>query len=129
MPAVLVVEYNADFAQILCEAAEDAGFACSIASSTDEALKTLHTSTSPPDFILADVMVPGIPVEELLHAVRASPAWAQIRFGLMTAGFKEDVPDAPVDAILKKPFSLEHLLTILRSTLTPHGSGTPVPSN
>ena len=128
MPAVLVVEYNADFAQILCEVARDVGFACSIASSTDEALEALHTSPKPPDFILADVMVPGMSVEQLLHAVRASPALAKIRFGLMTAGFKHEVPDAPVDVILKKPFTLEYLLTILRSALPPRGSGTPVPS-
>jgi len=129
MPAVLVVEYNEDFATVLCEIVEEEGFACSIASTTDQALKALRVSANPPDFILADVRTPGMSVKELLHFVRAAPALAQIRFGLMTAGGKGEVPGTGFDAVLTKPFSLESLMTMLRSGITTRdGSGTPNPS-
>ena len=65
--------------------------------SAEEALRALRTSLHPPDFILADQWMPGMPVE-----------------GLLTSGTKGDIPDEPFDAIVMEPFSIEHLAATLR---------------
>ena len=128
MPSLLLVDDNAELAAILREVLEDQGLACSVALSADEALRALRTCVRPPDFILADLRMPGMPVEELLHLVRATPAWAGIVFVLMTAGTKDEVPNGPFDAIVLKPFSSERLLTTLRWVLARRGkSPTPEP--
>ena len=98
MPTALLVDDNTELTDILREVLEEQGLACSVASSADEALRALRTSVHPPDFILADLRMPGMPVEELLHVVRMTPAWSEIVFVLMTAGTKERVPDAPFDS-------------------------------
>jgi len=124
---VLIVQYNEDLADILCEIVSGAGLACSIASSTDEALRALRGSAKVPDLILADLTIPGIPVKELLREVRASPALAQVRFGVITAGSKHDVTE-PVDAILQMPFTVEKVLESLPSGLEPREPTHPPPT-
>jgi CheY-like chemotaxis protein len=118
MATLLIVDDDAALAEGLCEVLEEEGFACWPAADANEALRRLHCESNPPDFILADLRMPGMAAFELLRIVRTTPGWSQVAFVLMTAGIEDDVPlGIPVDGLLLKPFGIEQLLHALRSAL------------
>ncbi len=116
--SVLIVDDSAALAGDLREVLESEGFACSLALDASEALRQLRCEASPPDLILADLRVPGMPVAELLRIVRTVPEWSRIAFVLMTDGTEGDVPGGVlVDGALRKPFGVERLLQALRAAV------------
>lgn len=118
MSSVLIVDDSAALAEDLREVLESEGFACSLALDASEALRQLRCEASPPDLILADLRVPGMPVAELLQIVRTAPEWSRIAFVLMTDGTEGDVPGGVlVDGALRKPFGVERLLQALRAAV------------
>jgi CheY-like chemotaxis protein len=114
---LLIVDDSAAFAEDLREILEDEGFACSLALDANEALRQLRCEPSPPDVILADLRMPGTPVEELWRIVRTTPEWSRIAFVLMTAGTENALPCGPFDGVLAKPFGVDCLLQTLRSAV------------
>lgn len=118
MSSVLILDDSAALAEDIREVLESEGFACSLALDANEALRQLRCEPSPPDLILADLRVPGMPVEQLLQIVRTIPEWSRIAFVLMTDGTESDVPGSVlVDGALRKPFGVERLLQALRSAV------------
>jgi DNA-binding response OmpR family regulator len=119
MVTVLIIEDNFDLADTLREILEDEGFACWLEGDAGEALRRLLTAPHPPDAILADLDMPGMPLAELVRLVRASASLSRVPIVLMTGVMESSIPAyLSVDAIQMKPFKVEELLETLRSLLS-----------
>ena len=88
-----------------------------LAKSNDEALTFLEMDQF--DLIMADVKMPGMPIEAFLNTIKSSKKWMKIPVLVITA-----VPDAVNQSIrsmihgfLKKPFPPEILLNSVRSLI------------
>jgi DNA-binding response OmpR family regulator len=109
---VLVVEDEADLAELLRYNLERAGYACQCVSSGDAALAAI--AENPPDLVLLDRMLPGRSGDEVVARVKQDPATADIRVIVLTA--KVDEADQLVgfalgaDDYVTKPFSMKVLL-------------------
>lgn len=133
---ILVVEDDPALSDVVCTYLGDCGFACTPAFSGTEARLLLGDGCGPVpfDLVLCDLMLPGLPGEEVVAFVRArgsvpvivTSARAQVadRVGLLRIG---------ADDYLVKPFDLEELLArveacLRRAAATPAGvSGAPGP--
>jgi two-component system, chemotaxis family, chemotaxis protein CheY len=115
---VLLIEDNQEIAENMAEILDAEGHACSRAASADAALQLLETE-SPPDAILLDLRMPGLPAADFVAAVRGRPAWASIPIVLVTAALATDIPeDLAVDEVVFKPFQLEELLELVGEVVT-----------
>ena len=115
---VLVVEDMASVRQSVAEALTDAGYHCSLASTTDDALAMLRGDSSL-DLMLTDVGLPTLSGRELADLARGYRPQLPVLF--MT-GYADAALDrqaflgAGMDMLLK-PFQLEELLGKVRKTL------------
>lgn len=111
-PTVLVVEDEADLAELLRYNLEREGYACRCVSSGDAALAAIAESR--PDLVLLDRMLPGRSGDEVVARIKRDPATAGIRVIVLTA--KVDEADQLVgfalgaDDYVTKPFSMKVLL-------------------
>lgn len=82
-----------------------------------------------PDLILCDVMMPGMDGYQVLAALRADPALADIPFIFLTArGEKKDLRQGMVsgaDDYLSKPVAIDDLLQAIRARLARHTGRVP----
>jgi DNA-binding response OmpR family regulator len=125
--AVLVVEDEADLAELLRYNLEREGYACQCVSSGDAALAAIIEQ--PPDLVLLDRMLPGRSGDEVVARIKRDPATAGIRVIVLTA--KVDEADQLVgfalgaDDYVTKPFSMKVLLArtavLLRRNETARG--------
>ena len=95
------------------------GFEVHAASNGQEALELAIEHR--PDIVLSDVMMPVMTGHELVQALRAQPATAQIPVVLLTArADRSDVREGMnlgADDYLTKPYQREELLTCVRAQL------------
>jgi len=118
--SILVVEDEADLAELLRDNIEREGYACRVAADGGSALAQVRSHT--PDLILLDRMLPGISGDEVIAQLRKDPQSAPIPVIMLTA--KAEESDELVglalgaDDYISKPFSMKLLLarvaTILR---------------
>lgn len=114
-PRVLVVEDDAALSEVVCTFLGDEGYACVPAFSGTEALLAAERAAEknqPFDLVILDLMLPGVPGEELIGRLRSSGVDAPVivtsaksavtdRVGLLRLGASD---------YLVKPFDLEELL-------------------
>lgn len=118
---VLIVEDDADINQIVATRLAQAGYTCTQAFSGSEARLLLHlagtadetaTVPLPFDVVICDLMLPGMPGEELVGAIRAVDA--QIPIIVTSArtapADKIDLLGIGADDYLTKPFDLDELI-------------------
>lgn len=95
------------------------GFDVTIFSSGDEALNGINDLT--PDFILLDVMMPGMSGEELYHEIRKLEKFKEIPIIFITAKTSSDMLKRLVDmgalAVITKPFDPMKLPDQIRDIL------------
>lgn len=116
---VLVVDDEPDARHLLVQAMERAGWSTEEAANGQAALARI--STSIPDLILLDLMMPGMDGFELLEALRANEKWRGIPVVVVTAmdvaqkdrerlkGFVERI-------LLKGSYSQDELIKIVQNT-------------
>lgn len=114
---ILVVEDDASISDVVCSALSGAGFACTPAYSGTEA-KLLIESGEPFDLFVCDLMLPGMPGEDVVALVRSkgtapilvTSAKAQVvdRVALLRMG---------ADDYLVKPFDLDELVARVEALL------------
>ena len=116
---VLVVDDDPDIRETLRFVLEDAGYPVYSAENGREALEILSCSELP-GLILLDLMMPVMSGDELLKALKAVKALAQIPVAVVTAS---GAPMPPLASnLLKKPVDLDVLLRIVaRSCAGPSG--------
>ena len=115
---ILVVDDEEDILLLCRVNLEFEGYRVITASSGVEALTRAREAR--PDLVLLDVMMPRMNGRDLLRAMRADPAYAAVPVILMSAA-----PDAlrsaanlGARASLRKPFTLDALLTVIARVLT-----------
>lgn len=119
-PKVLIVDDDASLLESIADLLLISDFAVVTASNGAEALSVIERER--PDCIISDVMMPELDGYGLLEAIRGHDAWSSIPVILITAydrpfprGAKRDVIP---DAVLSKPFDVDHLLGVIRDHIS-----------
>jgi two-component system response regulator MprA len=112
MPTILIVDDDADMAQIVKIVLEFAGYSCRLASNGQQALGDVAANM--PDLVLMDVMMPIMNGAECARELRESYG-PDLPIVIMTAaehaGSRGQASNA--DAVLAKPFEIDELLSVV----------------
>jgi len=112
---VLVVDDDQAIGENLKVILEMEGYVCWLARSADAALRLLELELRSPDVILLDFLMPGMSVRRFISRLKDRATWARAPIILATGASPEDIPaDLQVDALLRKPFSIDRLLQLVR---------------
>lgn len=117
MTRVLIVDDDPTICQIVSALLRFEGYQVETAPDGRAALQRIGLFT--PDVVLADVNMPHLNGFELLAALRADPALAQVRV-VLASGLTDGAPGTgqalgQADARIVKPFTRAQLLAALRS--------------
>jgi CheY-like chemotaxis protein len=120
LPAILVVDDNADNADIIRSYLETRGFPITVASSGEEALAVFETVK--PALVLLDVMMPGRDGWEVCRVMKQHPELGKtVRIIMVTAlGELDDKREAlqtGADDYVTKPFDLPTLAATVQRNL------------
>jgi PAS domain S-box-containing protein len=116
MGTVLVVEDDADVAELATKVLKDAGYAVAQAEHAPAALTAL-ASGAPIDLVFSDIVLPrGMNGITLAHEVRTLYPKLPV---LLTTGYAEALADAEVEGltILRKPYHRQDLLGVIDNML------------
>lgn len=120
---ILVVDDIADNSFLLQTVLEEEGYAVEIANNGRSALRKI--TSSPPDLILLDVMMPEMNGFEVTRQIRQNLALPYIPIILIT-GYTEptagDGYDVGADGFIPKPINFDLLLNRVREMLPPKAS-------
>ena len=112
---VLVAEDEVFTLMATAEALMEAGFQVILATTADEALQILLSST-PIDLVLTDIRMPGsIDGLGLAHRVRSE--WPDMKIVFMSAHLRDMSEAAVADAFLCKPFPLSSVIDCVERLL------------
>lgn len=119
---VLVIEDDADFREMICQALEQDGFEA-IGAENGRVGVALAMDT-PPSLVLCDVRMPELDGHDTLTQLRRLPGTADVPFVFLSGG--ADLKDIRhgmnlgADDYLVKPFTLEELRATVRARLQRH---------
>ena len=114
-PRVLVVEDDAALSEVVCTFLGDEGYTCVPAFSGTEALLLAERAgekNQPFDLVILDLMLPGVPGEELIGRLRAAGVAAPVIVTSAKSAVTDRVALLRLGAsdYLVKPFDLDELL-------------------
>ena len=116
---VLVVEDEPNIVDSLSFLMKQAGFAVQVARDGDTALRVLESQV--PDLILLDVMLPRRDGFDVCRAIRANPAWSQVKVIMLTAKGRDldrrKGLEIGADDYVTKPFSTREIVERVRVLL------------
>ncbi len=116
---MLVVEDDADIAQLLVHYLDKAGFSTDVLSSGHEALAAI--AARPPDLLILDLMLPQVDGLEVCRITRSNQASASIPIIMLTARGEESDRivglELGADDYIAKPFSPNELVARVRALL------------
>ncbi|NLX13385.1 MAG: response regulator transcription factor [Phycisphaerales bacterium] len=110
--SLLIVEDEADLAELLRFNLEKEGYACQCAGDGQTALRKMQAGA--PDLLILDRMLPGMSGDELMATMKRDPRYAKIPVIMLTA--KAEESDELVgfalgaDDYITKPFSIKRVL-------------------
>lgn len=110
--SILIVEDEADLAELVRYNLEREGYLCQLAMDGHAALAAIRTQT--PDLIVLDRMLPGVSGDDVMTELRREPRTASVPVIMLTA--KAEESDELVgfalgaDDYITKPFSIKVLL-------------------
>jgi two-component system phosphate regulon response regulator PhoB len=121
---ILVVEDEADIAELVRFQLEKAGFAVTCVRSGERALE--EVGRQPPDLVLLDLMLPGMDGLSVCRRIKGAPATRTVPVIMVTArGDERDVVqglDAGADDYVVKPFSPAVLVARVEAALRRQGA-------
>lgn len=126
LTSVLIVEDDADISGIVAEHLRRAGYTCTQAFSGTEARLVLEGSAGRGahfDVVVCDLMLPGLPGEEIVRLIRGADAATPIivTSARTAASDKIDLLKLGADDYLAKPFDLDELLARIEVQLRHRG--------
>jgi signal transduction histidine kinase/FixJ family two-component response regulator len=120
---IVVADDNADMRSYFARLLRERGWIVEAVANGQAALDTVRAgiaTSTPPDIVLSDVMMPGLDGVQLLAQLRADPTTAAIPVVLVSARAGEEARvqglEAGADDYLVKPFSARELLTRVETT-------------
>jgi PAS domain S-box-containing protein len=115
---VLLVEDNEGVGRFAAELLDELGQSVTWVSNGRSALELLETSADRFDLVFSDVVMPGMSGIDLAREVTAR--WPRLQV-VLTSGYSHVLAESGTYgyALLKKPYSVEGLLTMLRSSHLP----------
>jgi CheY-like chemotaxis protein len=118
---IMVVDDVPDIVELVKTLLEKEGYEIISAGSADECLKKLKKVT--PDLILLDIMMPGMPVKEMLKKIRKNKKWRNIKIIYLTVvrmseAEKADLlEEANIVDFIEKPFDINYLVRRVKKAL------------
>jgi DNA-binding response OmpR family regulator len=117
--SILVVDDEPNIVLSLEFLMEEAGYEVRTVSDGEEALRAIKEKL--PDLILLDVMLPKLDGYEVCLAVRANPAWKDVRIIMLTAKGREVDQEKGLafgaDDYITKPFSTREMVSKVKTIL------------
>jgi CheY-like chemotaxis protein len=117
MNTILIVDDEADVADVVRAALQDEGYRVIVASNGAEGLECL--SSAHPDLLICDVMMPYLDGTEMCRQIRNDPAYRNLPIVIASV-----MDQAAIDArftshngLLRKPFRLADLLDVVARLL------------
>lgn len=104
---VLVVEDDPDIAGLICRRLRSLGLSSSHVSTGEAAV--LVVRGDPPQLVLLDLVLPGINGWDVIEAIRADPATANIPVIVTTMLDRDGLEHLDVQGFLVKPFRASDL--------------------
>jgi CheY-like chemotaxis protein len=114
LPKVLVVDDDPAILEICSDLLQTEGYTVMVATNGQQALEQIRTD--PPHVVLMDIMMPVLDGVEACRLVKANPATAEIPVVLMSARTnltRQSQELASADALVAKPFDIDHLLNTI----------------
>ena len=123
---VLIVEDDAHISGIVADCLGNAGYACTQAFSGTEARLVLEAAAARGerfDVVVCDLMLPGLPGEDIVRLIRTADAHTPILVtsARTSATDKVDLLKLGADDYLAKPFDLDELLARIEVQLRHRG--------
>ena len=120
-PSVLVVDDEPNIVVSLEFLMKQAGYDVRVARDGAAALKAI--AERPPDLVLLDVMMPKRNGYDVCQAIRANPAWRDMRVIMLTAKGRDIEREKGLalgaDAYITKPFSTREVVDLVKRYLGP----------
>ncbi len=117
--SVLVVEDEPNIVDSLSFLMKKAGFDVQVARDGDTALRVMESRL--PDLVLLDVMLPRRDGYDVCRAIRANPAWREVKVIMLTAKGREldrrKGMELGADDYVTKPFSTREIVQRVRDLL------------
>jgi PAS domain S-box-containing protein len=109
--SILLVEDDEQVRSVITSLLEQTGYLVTSCSSPDQALEHSLQSVSPPDLVLTDVVMPGMPVKEMIEKILAVNSDAKV---LYMSGYAADIQNTFHSSgnsvgFIQKPVSLHEL--------------------
>ena len=122
---ILVVEDNLEVGQFTRELLDEVGFSVSLAPDAEAALALLDDNGPDFDVIITDVVMPGLSGIELAERIIDRNPGARV---ILTSGYSNVLAERGQHGfeLLKKPYSVDELVAILRS---PSGDASASPDS
>jgi len=124
---ILVVEDDEPIRLALREVLEVEGYQVVVACDGADALHEITRGA--PSLIITDLQMPNMDGRQLCDRLRGGPHTAQIPIVVLTAAHRIDSVEGRVDAIIRKPFDIDVLLStvaqFIRPTLPPRTPAAP----
>ena len=121
--SALIVEDDEELAELLLVLLGEKGFAVQTAGDIGAAMSLMQTA-APPDLVLLDIMLPGMPGKDgfdVLAAIRRKDSWAKVPVVMVTSEVSDEQVmkglKAGADAYIFKPFKWETLYECIRSVI------------
>lgn len=122
--SVLVVDDDPVISALIARGLRDLGYRVSAASDGNKAIQALETSTF--DTVVIDIIMPDREGVETIIEIRTR--WPKVKIIAMSGGGRMDpqmflslAGTFGADAVLKKPFKLPELLSLLAPDTPPEG--------
>jgi two-component system cell cycle sensor histidine kinase/response regulator CckA len=118
---ILVVEDDASLREVTCEFLQGSGYTVIPAESPDEALRLAESHNSPIDFLLTDLIMPGMNGRELAsRLIKARPGIKVLYVSGYVDGIVRDGVHGPLEeglAFLQKPYTRHAVTRMIREML------------
>lgn len=120
-PTVLVIDDDANFAELIAAVVEGVG--CRAIVALDGLFGLTLAREISPSLILCDFSMPGLDGADIMRALQEDPAMANVPRVLMSGHGCPDLRVIPADAFISKPINTHSLERLLRAFTRPQ----PVP--